>query len=213
LSKGADEAGGRLPIWVLALLGEVGAAGVYALAATMAKSLLLVQSVGWQTLSPFFAGSWFESGPTAWLEKRVRGVASVSTVAAALVGVLVLVAMHLVLPNLVGREYASAVPTALVLSVGTVLGIAAGQCGMVLNLTGNQRSTAVGAIAGLLAAAVLVPLGAITGGAVGSAAGTAVGIVTTNSLQAHMAFAKTGMHTTASISIPIAWMKQILGRS
>jgi O-antigen/teichoic acid export membrane protein len=200
-TKAADDAAGRLPIWVLASLDQVEAAGVYALAATMAKSLLLVQSVGWQTLSPFFARSWIESGATAWLERRVRGVASAATVLAAVVGVLVLVGMQLVLPSLVGEEYASAVPTALVLAVGTVISIAAGQCGMVLNLTGNQRSAAVAAVTGLAAAAVLVPLGSVAAGAAGAAAGTSAGMVTTNVLQARMASRKTGIHTPASIAI------------
>lgn len=200
-TKAADEAAGRLPIWVLASIDQVEAAGVYALAATMAKSLLLVQSVGWQTLSPFFARSWLESGPTEWLERRVRGVASVSTLMAALVGVLVIVGMQLVLPSLVGGGYSAAVPTALVLAVGTVVSIAAGQCGMVLNLTGNQRSAAVAAAIGLIVAALVVPLGSVAAGAIGAAAGSAAGMVMTNVLQARLAFRKTGIRTPASFAI------------
>lgn len=200
-TKAADEAAGRLPVWVLASVDQVEAAGVYALAATMAKSLLLVQSVGWQTLSPFFARSWLESGPTKWLERRVRGVASVSTLMAALVGVLVLVGMELVLPSLVGGGYSEAVPTALVLSVGIVISIAAGQCGMVLNLTGNQKSAAVAAVTGLIVAALVVPLGSVAAGAIGAAVGSSAGMVTTNVLQARLALRKTGIHTPASFAI------------
>jgi O-antigen/teichoic acid export membrane protein len=212
-TKGADEAAGRLPVWVLASLDQVGAAGVYALAAAMAKGLLLVQSIGWQTLSPFFARTWVESGATPWLERRIRGVASLSTVAAGLMAAVVIGAMWAVLPTLVGQDYAEAAPTALVLAVGTVICIAAGQCGMVLNLTGNQRLAASAAGTGLAAAVVLVPTGAILAQAIGAASGAAAGMVVTNLLQARFAHSTTGMRTTANMSTALGAFRHIRERS
>jgi len=70
-----------------------------------------------------------------------------------------------------GEEYKAAWMALVVLCLGQLINVCAGPVGQVLNMTGNDKSTIIGAslalVANLILAVMLIPLFGLTGAAVG----------------------------------------------
>jgi O-antigen/teichoic acid export membrane protein len=189
-------AGTRLPIWVLAFLGALDEAGVFALATAYVVLIRLAHKTMIGTLAPFVASS-YHSGSREDLQRRVRVAAAATGLGALAAGAGLLVAGTVAVPRLFGSGFDDAVPVAAILLIGTLTTALAGPCGLLLNVTGNERWTAKASLVSVgLAAVAIFPAGA-AGGAVGAAAVMATATVLRIALQLRFAVRETGILTVA----------------
>jgi O-antigen/teichoic acid export membrane protein len=191
--------GNRLPVWVLAVIGELGEAGTFALAAAFVALIRLAHKTMIGTLSPFVATS-YHSGERGALQSRIRVVAAATSVLAFLAGITLIVGGTTAVPRLFGSDFENAVPVASILLIGTLATTVAGPCGMVLNITGNERWMARAATVSVLASVAAIVPAAHLGGAIGAAIVMALGTVLRVGLQLRYARLHTGIFTAADFS-------------
>lgn len=161
-------------LWVLGVVrapGDVAAYGVAGRTATLVGLPLLVV---YGVLPPVIAGL-HASGELRRLEQVLRVTATAASVPAVLLAVTFVAAGGPLLAVVYGEHYRiGALPFA-VLSLGQVVAVLTGACGLVLGMTGHQRlllvitSTSVVATVGMLL--VAAPVWGMTGAAVVSALG------------------------------------------
>ena len=196
LANALGLAAARLPVWVLAIQGTLDEAGVFALATAFVVLVRLASKSMAGTLSPFIATE-YHSGSREALQRRVR-IAAAGTSLLTIGGAIILIIVGTVaVPRLFGSNFEDAVVVASILLVATVISALAGPCGLLLNVTGNERWTARASLISLGLAAVVIIPAATAAGAIGSAAVMAATTVLNVGLQLRYAHRQTGIMTTA----------------
>ena len=160
-------AGTRLPVWVLAILGTLGEAGVFALATAYVTIIRFGHKTMVGTLSPFIATS-YQSGDRKALEHRVRVAAAATSLMAMAGGSIMLVAGTVLVPRLFPAGFDDAVGVAGILLVGTIVTALGGPCGLLLNLSGNERWLARASVVSIGLAAIAIYPASAAGGAIGA---------------------------------------------
>ena len=189
-------AGARLPVWVLAILGTLGQAGVFALATAYVTLIRFGHKTMVGTLSPFIATS-YHSGDREALQRRVRVTAAATSLAAVAAAIAMVVAGTVIVPRFFPSGFADAVGVAAILLIGTIATALTGPCGLLLNLTGNEKWAARASLISVgLAAIAIFPAGS-AGGALGAAAVMAIATVLRVALLLRFAYQQTGIMTAA----------------
>ena len=186
----------RLPVWVLAILGMLGEAGVFALATAYVTMIRFGHKTLIGTLSPFVATS-YHTGSRDDLQRRVRVAAAGSTLSALVASVAMVVAGTVVVPRLFPSGFSDAVAVAAILLVGTIATAYTGPCGLLLNVSGNERWMARASVISIAVAAIAIFPAGSAWGAVGGAIVMAVTITIRAALQWRFASAQTGIDTRA----------------
>ncbi len=189
-------AAGRLPIWVFALLGAFDAAGVYALATAFVGLVLLSHRTALKTLAPFVATSYHE-GLHKELQKKIRIAAAATALLALALGAILIVVGTVAVPAIFGSDFEDTVVVAAVLLLGTSAMVLGGHAGLLLNVSGNQRWTALSSLISVGLAAIVIFPAAHFGGAIGAAAATAAATVLRVGLTVTFARRQTGIITIA----------------
>lgn len=201
-------AGSRLPVWVLAILGTLGEAGVFALATSFVALIRIAHKAAVDTLAPFVATAYHE-GSREGLQNRVRVVAAGAALLAILASIGLVVVGSFAVPRLFGDDFGDAVPVASILLLGIVAVALVGPTALLLNVTGNERWTARSSvISTVLAAALIVPASS-AGGAIGAAAVMAGTRAIGTGLQLRYVRRETGVDTFADFG----GLWRALGRS
>ena len=186
----------RLPVWTLAVLGSLDEAGTFALATAFVALIRLTHKTMINTLSPFVATA-YHSGSRERLESRVRVAAAATSLLAVAAGIALLVVGSIAVPRVFGNDFENVVPVAAVLLVGTMTVVLAGPCGMMLNVTGNERWMARASIISVAAALVAIYPASSAGGAVGAAVVMAASLIVRVLLQLTFTKRRTGIRTYA----------------
>jgi O-antigen/teichoic acid export membrane protein len=186
----------RLPIWVLAATGAFGDAGVFGLALAFVTFIGLTQQIATGTLAPFVASS-YHDGAHEELQSRIRVVAAATSALAALGGIALVAGGSFAVPRLLGSGFDDAVAVSAILLIGTVAGAVAGPCGLLLNLAGGERWTALASLISVLVAVSTVIPAAHLGGAIGAAIAIAASTVVRVVLAFRFARRITGISTAA----------------
>ena len=197
----------RLPIWVLAIVGAVDEAGVFALAAAFVALIRLSNRTMVSTVTPFVASS-IHKGETSSLQRRLRVVAAGTFTIAAVAGVAMIVGGVILVPRVFGSNFGESVPVSAVLVAGMLFNTYVGPCATLLIVSGNEvwmtRATAISLAVG---AVVMVPAAMLWGaaGAAIASAGIAIG---RSSLQLRYTRARTGVNPTADFGALIRSVTQ-----
>lgn len=205
-------AGSRLPIWILAIVGTLGEAGVFALATSFVALIRIAHKAAVDTLAPFVATAYHE-GSREGLQNRVRVVAAGAALLAILAAIGLVVVGSYAVPRLFGESFEDAVPVATILLLGIVAIAIVGPTALLLNVTGNERWTARSSlITTALAAAFIIPA-SLAAGAIGAAAVMAGARAVGTSLQLRYVRRETGVDTLADF--PALWrsLRRSMGRS
>lgn len=202
-------AGSRLPIWVLAIVGTLGDAGVFALATSFVALIRIAHKAAVDTLAPFVATAYHE-GSREGLQNRVRVVAAGAALLAILASIGLVVVGSFAVPRLFGDGFEDAVPVATILLLGIVAIAMVGPTALLLNVTGNERWTARSSLISTgLAAALIIPA-TLAGGAIGAAAVMAASRAIGTSLQLRYVRRETGVDSLADF--PALWRSLRRGR-
>ena len=163
---------------ILGALAGTAAVGVYGVAWQLVLPFNLVYLLSGTVSSPTFARL-YAAGELAKLETTTRALSLAHAVAATGLGALIIVATPTVL-NFVGDEYGDVQLLTIILIVGQVINLSAGQVGMLYAMAGQDS-----ALLRITGYSTLISLIAIFGltipfGATGTAVGVTVGLVTKN---------------------------------
>jgi O-antigen/teichoic acid export membrane protein len=189
-------AGNRLPIWVLATLGSFEDAGVYALAFAFVTVVGIAQRIQGGTLSPFVASA-YHAGDRKALEKRVR-ITAAATSSITIAGSIALLFLGAILvPRVFGSDFEDTVAVAAILLLGTAAAVLAGPCALVLNVSGNERWTALASLIPVGIAAVVIFPASLLGGSIGAAAAMTGTSLVRTALHFFYAKRRTGVVTAA----------------
>lgn len=160
----------QMSILLLGLLGtneEVGLFRVAATGATLVAFGLVAVNIA---MAPHIARLY-----SAGEMKSLQSIILMSTRAVAALSFLVAFVFFVwgeeIIALVFGEEYKAAWMALVVLCLGQLINVCAGPVGQVLNMTGNDKSTIIGAslalVANLILAVMLIPLFGLTGAAVG----------------------------------------------
>ncbi|TJY61951.1 flippase [Sinimarinibacterium sp. CAU 1509] len=179
-------------IWVLAFFKPTSEVATYAaasrLVALVSMSLIVVNAV----IPPMISELYSQKNKTE-LEKLLRTTATVAGIPATLVLVLLMLNSEAIIRLVYGDKYQAGGIVMIILGVGQLVNVWAGSCGMVLMMTGHQKSMMVitiacGAITVIGALLLVVPYGAV-----GVATSAALGMTLQNLMQLIEAKRKTGV--------------------
>jgi len=197
-----------LPLAYLATIAVIGAqvdlvlvgillgpedAGVYAVAVRGAAMIGIPLTVINATSAPTFARLWAR-GERARLQREltltVRSAVAVTVVVAA-----AFIVFGGAFLDLFGPGFERGAGPLVVLTVGRVLGTAAGPTGTLLAMTGQERAAALGVTVGVILEIVLVLVLVPLLGVVGAAFASSAGIVFTNGVQNVLVRRRLGLRT------------------
>ena len=198
---------GSVDLWVLGAsrpAEEVAAYGVAARTATLVgMPLLVVHGV----LAPRIAGM-YAAGDGLRLERLLRTAATVAAAPAAALVVVFATAGGQLLALVYGQHYRSGGLTLAVLSVGQLVNVSAGLCGLVLAMTGHQRVLLRITALTLLATVALLAVAVPGWGAPAAALVAALGLAAQNIWTAAATRRLTGMSSYAS---PLSVVRAVRG--
>ena len=142
-----------------------------------------------------------KSGNKEQLQRLLQAVATLTAVPALMIALLVGLFGDVALGFIYGEVYQAGAPALLVLSIGHVVNVMAGPCGVVLVMTGHQRTNMK---ITLFAGACAIPLALLLApvyGALGAAIASALGMALQNSLAAYYAYKLVGVRTHIAFSL------------
>ncbi len=190
----------RMPIWILAALASLDEAGTFALATAFVALIRLAHKTMISTLAPFVASA-YHSGSRESLQRRVRVAAAATSTFAFAASVALLLVGRVAVPRLFdGDDFANVVGVAAILLLGTMSVVLAGPCGLLLNVTGNERWMARATLISVAVAGVAIYPAASSGGAIGAAIVMAGSTALRVALQLLYARRQTGITTHADFS-------------
>ena len=189
----------KLPIWVLASLGALADAGVYALAAAFVTVVAIARRIQNGTLAPFVASA-YHNGDRGALQNRVRIAAAATSSMVIAGGIAVLIGGAFAVPWIFGSEFDDTMAVTGVLLIGAAATVLAGPCALLLNVSGNERWTAIASVITVGLAAVAIFPAAHLGGAIGGAAVMTVSAVVRSGLLFSYAKRRTGIVTSADFA-------------
>jgi O-antigen/teichoic acid export membrane protein len=185
----------QIDLVLVGLLGRPADAGAYAVAVRGSLIVAIVASVINSTSAPTFARLW-SKGDRVGLQRQLT-LAVRSSLVASLVIAAPFVLFGSAFLGLFGPGFDQAVVPLTILTIGRVLGAAAGPTGTLLTMTGEERSAAFGATAGAVLEAVLVVILLPWLGLVGAAIGSSAAIIVVNLIQAWVVRRRLGLRATA----------------
>ncbi len=161
-------------LWVLGAVAPADDTAAYGVAVRTAALVGMPLMVIYGVLGPVIAGS-YADGDRDRLERVLRVTVMVASIpSAALVAVFV-VAGGPLLAVVYGEHYRAGGLALALLSLGQLVAVVTGVCGLLLAMTGHQRVllivTAVSTISTVIALLVVVPMWGMTGAAIASALG------------------------------------------
>jgi O-antigen/teichoic acid export membrane protein len=193
-------------ILILGALKGPEAAGVYRVAARGAELVVLVLAAVNVTLQPTIAGL-YASRDMARLQRVITASARGVLLFSLPVGLVLILFGERLLPIFFGQEFTRGATALSILSAGQLVNAAMGSVGVLLNMTGHERDTAMGvgiaAVANIALNALLIP----PLGIAGAAAATTASLIIWNILLAVRAYQRTGIHTTALGRLQL-WKRQ-----
>lgn len=157
---------------MLGVLADTTTAGFYGLASRVAIVVLFAINAAQNVAAPMLAGA-TASGQPSELRSVVRTLNGLSILAAVPCSILLLVAAEPIM-GMFGREFREAAPALRILVLSQLLNVFTGPTGLVLAMTGQDRSLAVLLFAGLALNALLNLLWIPAYGLVGAAASALV---------------------------------------
>jgi O-antigen/teichoic acid export membrane protein len=139
-------------------------------------------------------------GRRSELERTLRSLASLASIHAILALVVFVLFGGLVMGVVYGPFYRAGAAVLAILSVGRIVAVATGSCGVVLMMTGQERAImTITLLTGIASVAAGVLL-ASRFGPVGVAAATSSGIILNNLLQLYFAHRLVGVWTHLEVS-------------
>jgi len=181
-------------IWIIGSFLTVDDVAVYGAATRLIQaipvSLMILNSV----VSPFIADLFFRQ-EHARLEQTLRTGTTLAAIPSALVLVVFCLAGERVLELLYGPFYSNGYMILVVLGFGQLINVISGPCGMVLLMTGYQRTMMVISVITSLLAIVASVYAAIHTGVLGVAAVFSCAMIVQNILMMHFARKHTGINT------------------
>ena len=157
---------------MLGLLADTTTAGFYSVASRIAIFVLFVMNAAQTVAAPMLAAATASKGPSE-LRGVVRTLNALAILAAVPGSVLLLVAAEPIM-GMFGAEFREAAPALRILVLSQLLNVLTGPTGMVLSMTGQERSLVCLLFAGLAANALLNLLWIPTYGLVGAASSALV---------------------------------------
>ncbi|MFZ2168713.1 MAG: MATE family efflux transporter, partial [Methylococcaceae bacterium] len=145
-------------------------------------------------LQPRIAAAWARGDHVA-IQKLASQAVRLGT-AIALTGCIILMAFAEPLLKLYGQPYQAAAPALRSLAIGQLFNAAAGSCGRVLAMTGQQHIVLLGQCLALTVNSIAAWLLTVQWGAMGAALAATLGLITWNSMLAIAAFRKVHINTT-----------------
>jgi O-antigen/teichoic acid export membrane protein len=180
---------------MLGAIKGTGPAGVYFVATRAAELIAFLLFAFNMPLAPAVAAL-HASGARPALPRLVTRTARYVFLGSLPVAVVMVVFGKTIL-SLFGPEFPEGHTALAILCVGQIVNAAAGSVGLILNMTGHQKDTAIGvgisAVLNIVLNAVLIPLLGIAGAAIA----TTASLVAWNVILAVMVYRRTGVHTTA----------------
>lgn len=192
LISGAAMINSRLDIAMLGALSDTRSVGIYDIGLRFAGLLMLAQSILNGIVAPKVARL-NAQGARAELQDMLVVACRISFTAAVVGLIAIWLAGGPVIQILFGPEFTPSLRVAFIASIGYVFNTGAGAVAVLLNMTGNEGTTAkiilVSAILNTILNLILIPLYA----AVGAAAATSITVVLVQSLLWHRAKTLTGL--------------------
>ncbi len=182
-------------VLVLGTFVSTEAAGVYDVARRAATLVALPLVTVNMALGPIVSAR-FAEGDTVQLRRSVRFGARLA-LAGALPIALCLVFFGEQLLRILGADFAGGRLPLLLVVAGQLFNVAAGSVGLILNMTGHERDTLRGILAGTTTNALLTVLLAPRYGAVGAAGAAAASFFVWNTFMALRVWAQVGINPTA----------------
>ncbi len=126
-------------IWVLGALGTEEQLAIYGFAARLVRVVAIPLMIVNLVVPPFVAEMYF-TGDRERLVRVLRGTATLAGIPAAIVLVAFIAFGEPILGNLFREEYRQGATVLAILSVGRLVNVWTGSCGVTLGLTGHQRT-------------------------------------------------------------------------
>jgi O-antigen/teichoic acid export membrane protein len=181
-------------IWIIGIFLTVDDVAVYGAATRLimavSVSLMILNSV----ISPVIADL-FSRQQYARLEQMLRTGTTLAAIPSAVAMIVFYLAGERLLELLYGPYYGHGYMILVVLGVGQLFNVISGPCGMVLLMTGHQRTMMVISVITSLMAIVASAYAAIHNGILGVAAVFSAGLIIQNILMMHFARKHTGINT------------------
>ncbi|MGB5540793.1 MAG: oligosaccharide flippase family protein, partial [Gammaproteobacteria bacterium] len=189
-------------IWIIGSFLTVDDVAVYGAAARLIMaiptSLMILNAV----VSPVIADQFYRQQQTR-LEQTLRTGTTLAAIPSALVMVVFCLAGESLLVLLYGPFYSDGYLILVVLGIGQLFNVISGPCGMVLLMTGHQRSMMVISVLTSLLAIVASIYAVIHVGVLGVAAVFSAALIVQNILMMHFAGKYTGIKTFMNFRIAI----------
>jgi O-antigen/teichoic acid export membrane protein len=190
----------RASVWVVGASAEESDIALYGSAARLVAIVSMPLLISNFVIPPIIAELYFQ-GKKKQLERAMRTTATITGIPALLASTIFIFFGAKVLSIFYGNFYAEAHKVLSLLSIGQIVNVFAGSCGMALMMTGHQKSMMI----------IMISCGLLTLGAnivivehygiVGVAATTATGILIQNLCMLVRARIATGIWTHATINV------------
>lgn len=162
----------RIDLLMLGSIKGARAAGIYSVASRAAELVTFFLAAANMTLAPRVARL-HQEGQHQLLQRLLTAAARRILALSIPIAVLFIVAAHPLLTLLYGTRYAQGAIVLQVLAAAQFVNVVAGSTGLILNMTGNERLTAIGVgasvVLNIILNAVLIPYYAVAGAAVATA--------------------------------------------
>lgn len=187
---------GQISLYLLGYLGGAAQAGLFQAANQLVTLIALGLVAVNVPLQPRLAAAW-ASGDKTQVQRLVTYAARVGT-AIAVPSALLLFALSKSMLGLYGPDYVHAGPALQVLAVGQIVNALAGSCGILLMMTGHQRTVSQGTALALVLNVIVAYFAVPKLGVLGAALASALGLCIWNAYLATYARIKLGINTTVA---------------
>lgn len=196
-------------LWVLGAVRSTADVAVYGVASRSATLVAMPLLVVFGVLPPVIAGL-NASGDLIRLERVLRMTATAASAPAALLTLTFVVAGGPLLALIYGEHYRAGASLLVILSIGQLIAVLTGVCGLVLVMTGHQRLLLLVTAATVVATVVMLVVAVPLWGMVGAAVVSTVGLSVQNIALLTVARRTTGLLTFAAPPWSMRSLRQVL---
>lgn len=184
----------QVALYILSYRADVAQAGLFQVANQLVRLVGMGLLAVNMPLQPKVAAAWARDDRVA-IQKLASQAVRLGTVIA-LTGCLILMIFAEPLLTLYGQAYLAAAPTLRILAIGQLFNAAAGSCGLILAMTGQQNLALLGQCLALMVNSAAAWLLTTQWGAMGAAMAATLSFITWNSLLVIAVLWKVHINTT-----------------